>query len=327
MPECARAGICTIGSKLLSILRTPHLLLVLTAFLWGGNAVAGKFAVGHVSPMMLTAGRWTIALVIIGVFAHHQIRQDWATIRKHWIYLLLMGGFGYSAFNFFLYSGLQYISAIHAALEQSAMPLVIFLLNYIIYRTGISWLQIAGFVLTLIGVVLVVSGGDPLALIQSGGEGISRGDWFMLAAALCYGGYSVALRSKPEMHWQSFLASLIAGAFIFALVGAALEHQSGQAQFPVTVQGLLVVIYAGIFPSLVSQGLFIKGVEALGANTAGLYINLVPVSAAILAVLLLGESLHLYHALAFVLVMGGIMIAQKKAQGPAQSRSDQRSKS
>lgn len=321
MLKCARAGFCTIGVWFLSFLRAPHLLLAVTAFIWGGNAVAGKFAVGHVSPMILTAGRWAIALLIIGVFAHHQIRQDWVTIRKNWIYLFLMGGIGYSAFNFFLYSGLQYISAIHAALEQSAMPLVIFLLNYVIYRTGISWLQIAGFLLTLIGVVLVVSEGDPIALIQSGGEGISRGDWFMLAAALCYGGYSVALRSKPDMHWQSFLASLVAGAFVFALVGAGFEHQAGQAQFPATAQGLLVVLYAGIFPSLVSQGLFIKGVEALGANTAGLYINLVPVFAAILAVLLLGEALHLYHALAFVLVMSGIMIAQKRASPPAQSPS------
>ena len=143
----------------------------------------------------------------------------------------------------------------------------------------------------------------------------------MLAAALCYGVYSVALRSKPAMHWQSLLTSLIVGACVFALVGALFEYQLGLAQFPVTIQGLLVVIYAGIFPSLVSQGLFIKGVESLGANTAGLYINLVPVFGAVLAVLLLGENLYLYHALAFVLVVGGIMIAQKKPDSSAQSSS------
>ena len=305
------------GHAILFLLRAPHFFLALTSFLWSGNAIAGKFAVGHVSPMILTAGRWSLALLIIGFIARHQIRRDWATIKKHWLYLLLMGGFGYSAFNFFLYAGLQYISAINVTLEQSAMPLFIFVLNYLIYRTGVTWLQVTGFLLTLLGVIVTVSSGDPLGLIQKGGEGINRGDWFMLAAALCYGVYSVALRSKPAMHWQSLLTSLIGGACVFALVGALFEYQLGLAQFPVTIQGLLVVIYAGIFPSLVSQGLFIKGVESLGANTAGLYINLVPVFGAVLAVLLLGENLYLYHALAFVLVVGGIMIAQKKPDSSA----------
>ena len=147
-------------------------------------------------------------------------------------------------------------------------------------------------------------------MLARGREGINRGDVFMLIAALSYSGYSVALRSKPKMHWQSLLTSLIAGGLIFAMVGAIFEYQAGHSQFPQTMQGVLVVFYAGLFPYLISQGFFIKGVEALGANVAGLFINLVPVLGALLAVLLLNETLHLFHALAFVLVVGGIMVAQ-----------------
>lgn len=304
----------------MTLLRNPHLLLMLTAVFWSGNAIAGKFAVGHVSPMMLTMSRWALALAIMVTIAQGPLRRDWHVICKHWVYLLLMGGFGYTAFNFFLYSALKYTSAINVTLEQSAMPLVIFVVNYLLYRTGITWLQIAGFLLTTLGVLVTVSSGDPYGVLFASGEtsGLNRGDFYMLGAAICYGGYSAALRSKPEMHWQSFLTALIAGALIFAIVGAGFEFQTGQLQIPTTAQGVLVILYAGLFPSLISQGFFIKGVEAFGANVAGLYINLVPVFGALLAVVLLGEQLFLFHALAFVLVVGGIMIAQHK---PAAARS------
>jgi len=302
----------------LLVLRSPHLLLVVTTLIWSGNAIAGKFAVGHISPMMLTFLRWGIALCIISFIARDHLRNDWHIIKANWLYLLLMGGFGYSVFNFCLYSALQYISAINVTLEQSAMPIIIFVLNYLLYRTGVSWLQIFGYTFTLIGVVVTISAGDPLSLFQGEQAGVSRGDLFMLLAALSYGGYSVALRSKPQMHWQSLLASLIAGGLVFAAFGALGEYQLGNAQFPTSTQGVLVALYAGIFPSLVSQGFYIKGIEMLGANLAGLYINLVPLFGALLAVLLLGEQLHLFHALAFVLVVGGILIAQlkKRAQNP-----------
>ena len=180
-----------------------------------------------------------------------------------------------------------------------------------------TWLQIAGFVLTLLGVMVIVSSGDPAALLTGQGDGLNIGDIYMLGAALCYGGYSVALRSKPQLHWQSFLAALVAGAFVFGLFGALLEQQAGYLQVPTTTQALLVVLYAGILASLVAQGFFIKGVEAFGANIAGIYINLVPVFGALLAVALLGEHLFLFHVIAFILVVGGIMIAQRRSQGTA----------
>ncbi|MEL6947581.1 MAG: DMT family transporter, partial [Pseudomonadota bacterium] len=285
--------------------------------LWGGNAIAGKLAVGHISPMMLTMFRWGIALAIMVVVAWPHLKKDWPIIRENWLYLFLMGAFGYTAFNFCLYSALQYISAINVTLEQSAMPIIIFLLNFLLYRTRVRFLQIVGYLITVVGVVVTVSAGDPMSLLASGGRSVSIGDLFMLCAALFYGGYSVALRAKPKMHWQSFLTALIAAAFPAAIVGAAMEAYAGASQFPVTLQGLLVALYAGIFPSLLSQGFFIRGVEMLGANAAGLYINLVPIFGALLAVAILGEQLFFFHAVAFVLVVGGITLAQRAAKAPS----------
>ena len=295
----------------MALLKNPYLLLTFTAFIWGGNAIAGKYAIGHISPMVLTLSRWTIALVLISTIARHHIREDWPVVKKNWLYLLIMGGGGYTVFNFSLYSALQYIPAIHVALEQSAMPLVIFAINYFFYKSGIRWLQIVGFSLTIIGVLVIISSGEPLAFLAHNKQGLNRGDMFMLLGVIIYGTYTAALRSKPKMHWQSFLASLIFSAFLVAVIGAVIEIQLGNAIFPTTSQGVLVVFYTALFPSLLAQALYIRGNEALGANRAGLFINLVPVFTALLAVLLLGEHLHWYHAIAFILVVGGIMLADR----------------
>jgi drug/metabolite transporter (DMT)-like permease len=292
----------------------PYIALAITTLIWGGNAVAGRFAVGHISPMALTSFRWALALAIVLPFAWKHLKTERAVIAEHWLYLLACGAVGYTAFNFFLYSALQTVSAIDVTLEQSAMPIIIFALNYILYRIQVRWLQVMGYGLTVLGVVVVVSQGAPLALFTGRGGGLGIGDFFMLCAALCYGGYSVALRSKPALHWLSFLTCLVAAAFLASLFGIAGEVAVGASLFPATIQGWAVAIYAGIFPSLVAQGLFIFGVERLGANLAGMFINLVPVFGALLAVAMLGEQLFVFHAVAFILVAGGILLAQRAEQ-------------
>ena len=291
-------------------LKNPYLLLTITALFWGGNAIAGKFAIGHVSPMVLTFGRWAVALVVIGFIGRKHIASDFEKMRARWVYLLMMGGFGYTAFNFALYTALPYTSAINITIEQTAMPFFIFVISYLVYRTQIGLLQIFGYGLTVIGVIITATNGTPLALLE-GTSGLNRGDLIMLGGGLFYAAYSVGLRAKPDIHWQSLLAALVAGGVVFAAVGLLYELTRGELVVPTTIQGMAVVAYAGIFPSLVSQGFFLAGVAAIGANRAGIFINLVPVFAAILSVMMLGETLYAYHALAFVLVAGGVLIAQR----------------
>ncbi len=286
----------------------PHLLLVLTTLFWAGNGIAGKFALGHVSPMVLTFSRWVFAIVIVSYVARKPLRNDWKIIRKHLPYLLIMGASGFTVFNILFYSALQFTSAINAAIEQAALPLVIFLANLVLFRIAIRWLQIFGFGLSLIGVLITISGGDWTALAQLQ---LNRGDALMLAAILCYAGYTVALRNKPDLHWMSFFACLVVGAFLASIPAVILETANGDAIWPVTLQGLLVVLYAGIFPSILSQSFYIRGTEKLGANMAGMYIMLVPFYGVLLAVLLLGEQFRLHDALALVLVTGGIFMAQR----------------
>lgn len=295
----------------------PHILLILTTLFWAGNGIAGKFALGHVSPMVLTFSRWVFAIVIVCYVARKPLRDDWKIIRKHLPYLLVMGAAGFSLFNILFYSALQYTSVINAAIEQAALPLVIFVANLVLFQIAIRWLQLVGFGLSLIGVLITISGGDWTALANLQ---LNRGDALMMIAIFCYAGYTVALRNKPDLHWLSFFACLVVGAFLASIPAAIYETVKGDAIWPTTLRGFLVVLYAGIFPSILSQSFFIRGTEKLGANMAGMYIMLVPFFGVFLAVALLGEQFRLHDALALFLVTGGIYLAQRSGPRTAAPR-------
>ena len=283
------------------------LLLVLTTLFWGGNAIAGKFAVGHVSPMILTALRWLIAAAILLLVAHRHLARDWPVIRANLGYLFLLGAFGFAAFNATLYSALKYTTAINVTILQAAMPMFIFVLNFLAFRTHVHWAQILGYTVTLAGVVLTATDGKPDQLLDLA---LNRGDLMMLAGSLIYATYSVALRARPDIHWLSFLTSLVISAAIVSLGLAAYEISNESAIWPATTTAWLLIAYTIVFPSLISQAFFVRGVELIGSNRAALFLNLVPIFGSLLAVIILGEAFQLFHALAMVLVIGGIALAQ-----------------
>lgn len=283
------------------------LLLVLTTLFWGGNAIAGKFAVGHVSPMILTALRWLIATAILVIVAHRHLARDWPVIRANLGYLFLLGAFGFAAFNATLYSALKYTTAINVTIIQAAMPMFIFVLNFLAFRTHVHWAEILGYTVTLTGVVLAATQGRPDDLLELA---LNKGDLLMLVGSLIYATYSVALRARPNIHWLSFLTVLVASAAIMSLGLAAFEIWNDGAIWPVTTTAWAVIVYTIVFPSLISQAFFARGVELIGSNRAALFLNLVPIFGSLLAVVILGEAFQLFHALALVLVIGGITLTQ-----------------
>lgn len=285
-------------------------MLILTMLFWGGNAVAGKFAVGEVSPLLLTWFRWTIAAVVMTVLARRHILEDWPVIRSRLPYLALMGALGFTVFNGLLYTGLTTTTAINATIIQAAMPMFIFGLNFALFRTAARPLQVVGYALTLSGVAVAAGQGSLAALADLA---LVPGDVLIIAASVIYASYTVALARKPALHWQSFLASLLVTASLAALPLVALEAATAAFVLPTTPVAWAVIAYTAIFPSILAQAFFIRGNEILGSNTAGLFLNLIPIMGALLSVLLLGERFQLFHATSLVLVLGGIAMAQRAA--------------
>lgn len=283
-----------------------YIFLVITTLAWGGNAVAGKLAIGHVSPMVLTFSRWFAAFLLVMAIALPDIRRDWPVIRRNLPLLAGYGIVGYALFNALLYSALLYTTAINVAIIQAGIPMLIFAFNFLLFATRISPLQIAGFVLTLAGVLLIAARGDWSTLV---GLRLNFGDGLMLAAVLAYALYTVFLRYRPDMNWKSMMAAPALGAALASLPLMGWEIAAGAAIWP-DWTGLAVILYTGIFASLVAQVFYIFGVEGIGPNRAGLFINLVPVFGTLLSIAILGETLHPYHIAALTLALTGIAVAE-----------------
>lgn len=310
MTDINKAKNASMFSKAVGIYTGSAILVLITAtFFWAANAVAGRLAIDTISPIVLTQMRWILAFVILLPIALPHLKKDWPVIKSRLPYLFIMGASGYTMFNIILYTALTYTSAINATIEQSAMPLFIFILMTLVFRAPPRSGQVIGYFITLLGVVVTVSGGSFQALINLD---VNRGDAIMMIGAFVYAAYSVALRSKPNIHWLSFLTVLVGCAAITAIPFLIYEMQTEKFIFPYNAMGWGLAVFAGVFPSIVSQACFIRGVELIGANTAGLFLNLVPIFGALLAVLVLGEQFAIYQALGLFLVIGGIFLAQRK---------------
>lgn len=286
--------------------KLAYALLFLTTLFWGANAIAGKMAVGHISPMVLTSIRWAMALALLLLIGSKQLWTDRQKILPNVPLLFLFGGLGFAGFNIALYSALNHTSAINVAIEQAAVPAVIFIGNYVLFRTRVTALQIIGFGLSLVGVAIVASGGswEKLAALE-----INRGDAFMALGVLLYAAYSVLLRYKPDLHWKTMMIIMAGSAFTISLPFAASELQSPAGIWPDS-EGWMIAIYTAIFPAIIAQVLWIRGIDMIGANRAGIFINLVPIIGTLLAIIVLGEVFAAYHAIALILVIGGIAMAE-----------------
>ncbi len=283
-----------------------YLLLVTTMALWGGNAVAARLAVGHISPMGLTTGRWLLVLIAILAIMRRPLLEAWPVLRARWRFVLLMGALGFTSFNVLMYVAAQYTPAVNLTLLQGSIPVFTVLGAYPLYGTRIRPLQAAGLVLTLIGLALVASHGDLSSLAALD---LNFGDVLMLIACLCYALYTLLLKQRPQISSLGFFCGVTLAAITVSVPMLAGEIALGLGRWP-DARGLAVLGYVAIGPTLIAQLFYMRAVDAIGPARAGLFVNLVPVIGALLAVGLLGEAFGMHHVIALGLVLGGIGLAE-----------------
>jgi len=288
---------------------TPYLLLIIAPLLWGGNAVAGRLATADWQPFTVTSVRWLCATILLFPFAIGPIKRDWPVLKKNWLVLFSLGAFGMAAFNLLMYLALNYTTAINVSIEQASMPGLIMLANFFILSQRVRWLQIVGLLLTLLGVLVTATAGEPQRFFS---EGLNRGDAIMLLACVFYAAYTFGLRWRPDIHWMSFMWTIAASAFVMTIPFASWELAQGSFVIP-SFSGWMVLLYVVIFPTVISQLAYARGVEILGSNRAGLFLNLVPIFGSLLAVLVIGEVFQWYHLSGLILVLAGIGLAERAA--------------
>jgi drug/metabolite transporter (DMT)-like permease len=297
------------GGLLDRLYQWPVLLLTLTAIFWAGNALASRLAVGHISPFLLVFLRWVMVLAAMWPLYGSQVREHWGEARPQLKRITLMAILGFTGFNALFYTAGHYTSAINIGILQGSIPVVVLAGAFLMYGTRASLVQVAGVLITTIGVVVVATQGAPLSVLDIG---LNRGDLAMLAACAFYAFYTLALRERPNMPGIAFFTLLALISAITSVPLLAVEWAMHGLEMP-TLQGWLVTLYVAIFPSCLAQLFYVRGVDLIGPGRAGVFVNLVPVFAAILAVALLGEPFAAFHAVALVLVIGGIWLAQRGA--------------
>ncbi|WP_238276043.1 DMT family transporter, partial [Methylobacterium goesingense] len=284
---------------------TAYPLLVFTMLLWGGNVVASKWAAGEVSPQVLTCLRWAFACLALALPARAGFVAEWDRLKRHWRYVLLMGTCGYTLYASLFYAAGLFTSGINIALFQGSIPVLVILINYVVLRVAVTGAQVLGVAVTLAGAVVAATHGNWRVLATFA---FNRGDVLMLAACLLYAGYTVALSRRPKVSGLSFFTAVALSALVTSLPPLYAEWALGHTIWP-TPKGWAIVLFVALGPSLVAQLAFMRGVELIGPNRAGLFVNLVPIFGAGLAILLVGEPFRWHEGLALALVIGGIAIA------------------
>jgi drug/metabolite transporter (DMT)-like permease len=285
-----------------------YLLLILTTLMWGGNAVASRLAVGHISPMALTSLRWVLVCALLPFLLRRELKQYAPVLLAHRWRIIVLGALGFTAFNALMYLAAYSTTAINIGILQGSIPVYVLIGAFLVYRTPIGWMQALGVAVTILGVLVTASRGDVATLANFS---FVPGDIWMIIGCVFYAGFTVGIRNRPAVPGLVFFTAMAIVACIVSLPLLGLEIWSGSIVWP-TAKGWLILAFVVIGPSLLSQLFFMRAVELIGPGRAGVFVNLVPVFAPLLAVLIIGEELALYHGLALALVLGGIWIAERK---------------
>ena len=266
----------------------PYLLLTLVALFWAGNVVLGRAISEAIPPITLNVLRWTIAFGLLMPVAWPQLAGKGQVVREHFIQLLLLAVPSIAIYNTFIYLGTRTTSAANAGLIVGTMPIAILVLAALTGEERLTARRAVGIAISFAGVGLVVAKGS---FTVSQELSFSSGDLFIIGAVISWAVYSVLLR-RFDIPLGAFALLAVLSAIGFALCAPFCAWELLHGERVVWSPGTLAaIIYVGIFPSVVATIFWNSAVAKVGAGTAGIFTNLIPVFAIILAVILLSESI------------------------------------
>ena len=283
----------------------PYFLLILTTLFWSGNFVLSRGMHADIPPFSLSFWRWAVALLILLSFGIRHLWVQRQIALKHFRFITIQGLLGVAAFNSLIYMAIQTTTAINAVLVNSCIPVLIAVFSWILYREMMSPRQWLGVLVSLCGVLLIITRGEMAHLLAMR---FNRGDLLVFAAALFWALYSANLKKYPqELHPFAYLSGIVISGLVRILPFYLMEVYSGKV---IILNGAAVVtiLYVAIFASILAFIFWNAAVRRIGANKAGPFIHLMPVFSTILAVFFLGETLHMYHLLGILLIFSGILL-------------------
>jgi drug/metabolite transporter (DMT)-like permease len=294
---------------------TPRVALLLTIppILWAGNAIVGRMVHEMVPPILLNFLRWAIALVLLLPLAGPVFRAD-SSLWPHWRRYAVLGLLGIGMYNALQYLALQSSTPINVTLVASGMPVWMMLTGWLFFGVGVSRRQITGAVLSIAGVLLVLARGEFAHLMELR---LVAGDIFMILATIAWSLYSWLLirTSGPDdirAHWANFLVAQVGFGAVWSGLFAAGEWALSPATVHWSWTLIAALFYVAIGPAIIAFRCWGAGVQQAGPAIGAFFVNLTPLFTALLSSLFLGEAPQLYHALAFMLIVGGIVVSSRR---------------
>ena len=290
----------------------PYLLLTLSQACFSSNHILGRAVTDIVPPIGLSFWRWMGAVIILLPFTWRNILTALPAVRARWreltfisFALVIMG-------NTMIYVGLNYTTAINASVLAVAQPAVTFILSWVMFRDAITRGQAVGVAIAMIGVLTVLTHGNPLSLAEFD---LNIGDLFILVAVTGLSIYSIMLRRVPkELNPMAQITVLqLIGALLLLPVYVWESVYVAPLQF--TPETLFAILWAAIVIAILAMWLWNLGVAEIGANKASVYVYVRLLFVTVGAILILGESLQTYHFIAFALVMAGIFFVSRARTG------------
>ncbi|WP_048439102.1 DMT family transporter [Caenimonas sp. SL110] len=289
-------------------------MLTVPPLLWAGNAVVGRVMADSVPPITLNFLRWALAFVFLLPLASWVLARG-SGLWTHWKRFAVLGLLGVGCYNSLQYLALKTSTAVNVTLIAASMPVWMLATGALFFGQRVTARQIAGAALSIVGVLVVISRGNWDALAQ---VRLVPGDVYVLIATAAWSVYSWLLAPRDDdppairADWAAFLMAQVVMGTAWSGLFTAAEWSLVDVQIKWSWSVAAALVYVAVGPAILAYRYWGLGVQRAGANVAAFFSNLTPLFAAVLSAAFIGETPHVYHALAFVLIVGGIVVSSRK---------------
>ena len=287
-----------------------YTLLVLASLCWSGNFIVGKFAtLFEIPPLTLNTFRWISVWLILIPFPFKEIYKNLAYIKKNLLAIAFMGVITISTFNSVVYFALNYTQVINAVLVLAIIPAVTIVLSALMKVEKSNIFQIFGLILSIIGVGSIISNGDIQRVVSLS---FNNGDLWMLVCVLSWALYSTLLKKNKFKLSQFSLIQIMVSVGVIFLIPQYFYEQSIGLELNFNKAFFLILFYVVVFPAIVAYYCWQKGIEIIGPNRATMFIQLMPLFSAVMAIIIFKEKFELYHFVGATFIVSGIYLSNKK---------------
>ncbi len=289
--------------------KIAYILLILATLFWSGNFIVGKVAsLFEIPPFTLNFYRWLCAWIILAPFTLREIFEKRNYILKNIKLIVVLGITSITIFNSIVYYSLNFTQVISGVLMISTIPVMIIFFSWLFKIEKTNWYQLTGVIFSLFGVLTILTKADLIKLINFN---FNKGDLWMVVAMLSWALYSTLLKKRKfNLSNIAFLQTIISAGLIFLIPAYFIEISLGN-KLNLNMPFILTLGYVVLFPGLASFFFWIKGIKIIGANRAGIFLHVMPIFSALLAIIIFNEKFMTFHFIGAMCIFIGIILSSK----------------